>query len=94
MTILRDRFEISSSDGQRIYEGSLKLEPARLVKRVDFLHDAGQAKGKIWLGVYSIEGDVLRVCDNAPDPARPRPDLFGAPAGAGLISVLLRREKP
>ena len=67
--------------------GTLKLDPARQPKGVDF--GSLDGTGTIREGIYEIEGNTFRDCI-AP-PGQPRPILFGTPAGSGYIMQVYRR---
>ena len=86
-----DMFRISAPDGQLLYEGTYQADPAADPSRIDFRHDAGQAAGQEWEGIYRLEGDTLTIVDDAPDPAKGRPAAFSAPAGSGHVLLVFRR---
>ena len=88
------RFEIQSSDGKTLYEGTVRLEPSAKPAAIDFEHMQGALKGKAWKGIYALEGDTLRVCDNAPNLDKDRPAAFEAKSGSGYVLVTFKRAKP
>jgi uncharacterized protein (TIGR03067 family) len=61
---------------------------------IDFQHTGGTVKGRMWKGIYVLDGETLRICDNAPDPDKPRPAAFEAKAGSGHIFIAFKRAKP
>ena len=68
---------------------------ARLKKSatIDFRNTAGEMKGKTWLGIYELDGDTLRICDNADDVAGGRPAAFVSSAGSDQVLISFKRVK-
>src|SRR3954447_11002005 len=77
-----ERFRISAQ-GKTLYAGTYAIDPSPQPPHIDFRHDTGQAVGQTWQGVYWLEGRTLSICDNAADPAKPRPKELAAAAGSG-----------
>jgi uncharacterized protein (TIGR03067 family) len=88
------RFQIQSKDGKLLYEGAFRLDPRAKPAAIDFEHAGGVLKGKTWKGIYALNGDSLRICDNAPDLDKGRPAAFEAKTGSGHVFVRLQRAKP
>ena len=76
-----------------IYQGTYIIDPSAKPATIDFRNTAGEMKGKTWLGIYEMEGDVLRICDNADDLARGRPPAFVTGTGSGRVLISFRRVK-
>ncbi|HEX6774404.1 MAG TPA: TIGR03067 domain-containing protein [Methylomirabilota bacterium] len=92
LTFAGHRFTIRSK-GKVIYQGTYIIDPCAKPATIDFRNTAGEMKGKTWLGIYEMEGDVLRICDNADDVAKGRPAAFVAGAGSGHILISFRGMK-
>jgi uncharacterized protein (TIGR03067 family) len=61
-----------SDDGKFREEVILRLDPSQKLKAVDLVYTKGPNLGKLERGIYSIEGDVLKICVNeTKDGARP-----------------------
>jgi uncharacterized protein (TIGR03067 family) len=90
LTFSGDTFNIQR-EGRVLYRGTYSVETGRKPAQIDFLHTEGAIKGKTWKGIYRFEGADLRICDNAPEMARPRPTRFSARAGSGYICILFKR---
>jgi uncharacterized protein (TIGR03067 family) len=60
------------------------LEPAKNPKEIDLTNSEGQAAGR---GIYSFEGDLLKVCTSAAE----RPTSFATKQGDGLQLMTLKR---
>jgi uncharacterized protein (TIGR03067 family) len=84
-----ERFRISAQ-GTTLYAGTYAIDPAPQPPHIDFRHDTGQAVGQTWQGVYWLEGRTLSICDNAADPAKPRPKELAAAAGSGHVLIVFR----
>src|SRR5262245_7183846 len=89
-----NRFQIQSKDGKTLYEGTFKLDPGAKPAAIDFEQMAGDLKGKAWKGIYSLDGDMLTICDNAPNRDKARPAVFEAKPDSGHICVIFKRAKP
>ena len=85
------RFQIRARDGKLLYEGTFRANPAARSASIDFDHVSGTLKGQAWKGIYALEEDTLRICDNAPDPTRTRPTRFGAKAGSRHVCIVFER---
>ena len=94
LSFVGKRFEIQSNEGKTLYAGTVRLEPNAKPAAIDFEHTQGALKGKAWKGIYVLEGDTLRVCDNAPNPDKDRPAAFEAKSGSGYVLVTFKRAKP
>ena len=92
LTFAGDRFTIRSK-GKVVYQGTYIIDPSAKPATIDFRNTAGEMKGKTWLGIYEMKGDVLRICDNADDVARGRPAAFVAGADSGHVLISFRRMK-
>ena len=81
-----NRFQIASKDGKPIYAGTIRVgssaKPAE-----------GTLKGKTWKGIYGLDADTLRICDNAPNLDKGRPGAFEAKSGSGYVLVTFTRAK-
>jgi uncharacterized protein (TIGR03067 family) len=91
LTFSNDRFTIRSK-GKLLYQGTFRVDPSKKPAAIDFTHTRGEAKGKSWLGIYLLEGDVLKICDNADDLAKGRPGALTTEPGSGRVLVTFKRE--
>jgi uncharacterized protein (TIGR03067 family) len=89
-----DRFQIRSRDGKSLYAGTVRVDPSAKPAAFDFEHTEGALKGKVWKGIYALDGDTLTTCDNGPDLAKSRPTTFEAKKGSGYILITFRRAEP
>jgi uncharacterized protein (TIGR03067 family) len=93
LTFRGDTFVIRSKDGEVLYQGTFRVDKAQRPAAIDFRHTRGKLEGKTWKGIYALEGDTLKTCDNGPDPAGDRPTDFSARAGSGRVSIVFKRGK-
>ncbi len=90
ITFAGDKFTVKSGD-KAAEAGTQKLDPTKKPKTVDATVTEGEGKGTTMLGIYELEGDTLKACF---DPTgKKRPTEFKAPAGSGLFTAVLKREK-
>jgi len=88
-----NRFRIQSKGGTLLWEGTYRVEPGAKPAAIDFAHTGGELKGKMWKGIYTLQGDTLTICDNAPNIDKPRPAGFEAKAGSGYVVLTFKRAK-
>jgi uncharacterized protein (TIGR03067 family) len=94
LTFKDGRFQIHSKDGKLLYEGTFRVDPGSKPAAFDFEHSEGTLKGKVWKGIYMLEGDTLTTCDNAPNLDKARPSEFQAKADSGYILITFKKVKP
>src|SRR5262249_28923634 len=63
-----NRFQIQSKDGKPLYAGTVRVDASAKPAAIDFDHTEGVLKGKVWKGIYRLDGDTLTTCDNGPNP--------------------------
>jgi uncharacterized protein (TIGR03067 family) len=84
----RDTFLFRRSDNL-LQIGILKLDPAKSPKTVNAIVMRGPQKGEIMLGIYSLEGDTLKICFDVQGEERPKE--FTAPTGSGRLFMICKR---
>ena len=83
---------IFRKDGKVHQAGATQLDPAKSPKTVNFSVKEGEGKDGVMLGVYSLEGDTLKVCF---DPqGQNRPENFSPEAKSGFTLVTLKKPRP
>jgi uncharacterized protein (TIGR03067 family) len=70
------------------------VDPSAKPAAIDVAHTEGALKGKAWKGIHALDGDTLRVCDNAPNPDKGGPVAFEAKSGWGHVLIRFKRAKP
>ena len=94
LTFTGNSFQIQSKDGKPLYAGTVRLDGSGKPAAIDFEHKEGSLKGKAWKGIYALDGDTLRICDNAPNLEKDRPATFEANSGSGYVLITFKRAKP
>jgi uncharacterized protein (TIGR03067 family) len=92
LVFMGEKFTIFSG-GKVLYQGAYKLNPGRKPAQIDFVHTAGELKGKIWQGIYELDGESLKICDNAAGLDKPRPGQFLSRPDSGAVLVVFKRTK-
>jgi uncharacterized protein (TIGR03067 family) len=77
-----------TTNGENKSEDQYKLDPKARPKTIDLIDKEGQQA----LGIYSLEGDKLRICWT--EGGLPRPAAFATKAGSGVVLFVLVRENP
>ena len=86
-----DGFQIRSKHGKLISAGTVRIDPRASPATIHFMHQDGALKGKVWKGIYAVDGTKLTICDNAPNLEKGRPLAFEAKAGSGHVLVTFKR---
>jgi uncharacterized protein (TIGR03067 family) len=86
-----NRFVIQGEKGDMLFRGTVQMNPNANPAHIDFTHERDALDRTTWMGVYQINGHVLRICSNSPNPRANRPDDFAAPLGSERMLILLRR---
>jgi internalin A len=71
--------------------GTYKLDPSKKPNAIDYTPDFSPDKGKLHKGIYSLEGDTLKLC--ASDPGKARPKELATKTDSGQALFVLTRDK-
>ena len=93
LSFMGNRFEIRSKDDKSLYAGTIHINPGKKPATIDFQQKKGGLNGKVWKGIYAVDGDALTTCDNAPNPKKGRPAAFEAKSGSGYVLITFKRAK-
>jgi len=78
--------------GDQVVEAAtLKFDPSKTPKTFDSTVTAGPNKGKVYLAIYEISGDTLKVCFD--EEGKKRPTEFKGASGAQTLVVHQRVKK-
>ena len=93
LSFMDNRFEIRSKDDKPLYAGTVQINPTANPATIDFQQKKGALNGKVWKGIYAVDGDTLTTCDNAPNLKKGRPAAFEAKSGSGYVLITFKRAK-
>jgi uncharacterized protein (TIGR03067 family) len=89
LTFDGNRFQIGKEDVLR-YGGCFSLNPDGAT--IDLVQTETDNLPGVWRGIYKRVGDILVICDNAADMARPRPAGFGQAHEEGYVWAIFTRQ--
>ena len=89
-TVKDDKLTMEGLDGKR--EFAIKLDPSGKPKAIDLTPLDGAFKGKTTQGIYSLDGDALKLCMGNKD-VKARPKEFKAGGDGDLMVFTLKRAK-
>ena len=75
-----------------LFDSTYTIEPSKSPKHINMIGTEGDLAGKAAEGIYSLDGNTLKVCYTM--PGKPRPETFGSPAGSGIYMVVWKRQSP
>lgn len=90
VTITADTITVKEGDQKR--EMTYKLDPAKNPKTIDLTTTQGTDKGKTAQGIYSLEGDSLKICFTI--PGKDRPIAFDTRADSKEMLFTMKKAKP
>lgn len=81
----------SGGQGNMMGEGTYKVSGGAKLRHIDATDTAGQYQGKLYQGIFTVEGDTLKWC--AGNPGKGRPSALKTSTGAGHFLMVLTRKK-
>ena len=89
LVITADTMAVTEGDRKRVM--TYKLDASQKPKTIDLTTTEGSDLGKTALGIYSLEGDNLRICFVPPGKERPR--TFDTKADNKEMLFVMKRAK-
>jgi len=86
-----DKYSIKA-EGNEVETGTIKLDPDKKPKTIDFDITAGDDKGKKQLGIYTLDGDKFTFCMAHPG-ATERPTKMESTKNSQTVLSVLKRAK-
>lgn len=83
-----DKLTFSASGNKR--EGTIRIDPTKKPATLDFIPSEGVQKGMVEMGIYSLEGDTLKLALNQGDT---RPTAFVTKKNTRTTVYVLKRSK-
>ncbi len=79
--------------GEKLVQVSLaQIAPAKTPRTMNLAVKEGEGKDGVMLGIYSLDGDTLKLCYDPQGESRPKD--FKPGAKAGCILITLKKPKP
>jgi uncharacterized protein (TIGR03067 family) len=75
-----------------VSRSTLKLDPKARPRHMDLTYTSGDLKGKTVLGIYELNGDVLKACYSMEDHKRPA-EFAGKNEGKAFLLIYKRVKK-
>ncbi len=85
-----DHYVVTTAEGKD--EGTVRLMPDKTPKAMDITGVEGPNKGKKFLAIYELEGDVLKICYDL--KGQERPTEFKTKPKTLLFLATYRKQKP
>jgi uncharacterized protein (TIGR03067 family) len=86
-----DRGKVFVHDGTRREEGAYRMENGRKPKGLDLIGPKGRGNDtEVSKGIYTIEGDILKLAFAAGNPRAERPNSFD---GKEVVIMIFKRKK-
>jgi len=74
-----------------LFDSTYRVDASQNPRQISMVGTEGNLKGKEAQGIYSINGDVLRICYAMPGDGRP--ERFESAAGSKAYLVVWKRER-
>jgi len=87
--IKADKITFVGPDGKETFDVPYKLDAAKKPKAIDVKNEKGDETSP---GIYSLEGDTLKICYAR--PGKQRPSEFATKPGSELNLIVLKRDTP
>ena len=91
LTLTADRYKTEKGN-EVLFDSTYTADPSKSPKEINMIGTEGDLAGKTAEGIYSLEGDTLRICHTM--PGKPRPTSFDSPTGSGIYLVVWKRQSP
>jgi uncharacterized protein (TIGR03067 family) len=88
LTLTENRYK-TEKGAQVLFESTYSTDPAKLPNEIKMLGTEGDFAGKEAVGIYSLEGNLLRICYVM--PGQQRPASFESAVGSKAFLVTWQR---
>jgi len=70
--------------------GMFSMDPLAMPAEIDYVSRQGCYEFATYqLGIYELDGDLLRICITYSETSGTRPDVFESPQGSNNVTLLL-----
>jgi uncharacterized protein (TIGR03067 family) len=91
LTIKGDKYE--AKVGEFVVKATIKVDPGKTPKAIDFTYSEGPNQGETIKGVYSLDGDKFTFYRPL-QAGEERPTKIPSEPGPGMLLVVYKRDKP
>ena len=88
LTLTQNNYK-TEKGSEVLFNSSYTIDPTKIPKQINMLATEGELAGKEAMGIYSLEGDILRMCYTMPGLGRP--ENFESAAGSKAFLVVWKR---
>ncbi|MFL5244061.1 MAG: PQQ-binding-like beta-propeller repeat protein [Gemmataceae bacterium] len=89
--VIKDDASFTMNDGDVVYKGTIKIDPAKKPKEIDVIFTEGPEKGTTMIGIYELDDTTYRPCFKL--KGKDRPTEFTAKKGSGQVLEALKKVK-
>ncbi len=90
LTLTKDKYKTEKGT-VLLFDGLYKIDAKQRPKHIDITAPEGDQAGKTSKGIYTLEGDTLKMCYANSDGERPKE--FESKPGSGVTLVVWKRER-
>ena len=88
LTLTQNRYK-TEMGSEVLFESTYTIDATKRPKQIEMVGTEGDLAGREAQGIYSVEGDVLRICYVM--PGLPRPEGFESAPGSKAFLVVWKR---
>jgi uncharacterized protein (TIGR03067 family) len=88
--IIKDDKYTISSNGKELETGTVKLDPSKKPKTIEFDIASGNDKGKTQLGIYELKDDTFKFCMARPGQKERPTELASTKKNQSILTVTKR----
>ena len=72
LVMTAERYRTERGDDEVLFDSTYRLDPGHDPRHIEMTGTEGEAAGRQALGIYSLEGDTLKICYTMPGGQRPK----------------------
>jgi len=91
LTLTQNRYK-TEKGSEILFDSTYTIDPSKNPREINMIGTEGDLAGKEAPGIYSLDGDILRICYVM--PGLRRPEKFESPTGSQIFLVTWRRQAP